>query len=285
VLYALGAAVSAFVGHPIDAARYVWGQIAVTSTQLMVHYSNDYFDLEADLANPTPTGWSGGSRVLPRAELPRWVALAAALVLAAIALAATIVLQASLSAGATTTALLGTSLALSWAYSSPPFRLHSRGLGELAAVIIITLLVPLAGFAAQARSLEPLAFVSAAPLCFLQFAMMLAVEFPDAKGDRAVGKRTLVVRLGASRAGMLYVAALVSAYALLPLWTSLGLPRSIALALALLVPLAAWLMWKVARGVHDETRRGSGLALGSSALLAASALVEAALYADLALRH
>ena len=35
------------------------------------------------------------------------------------------------------------------------------------------------------------------PLALLQFAMLLAIEFPDATGDAATGKRTLVVRLGA----------------------------------------------------------------------------------------
>ena len=36
--------------------------------------------------------------------------------------------------------------------------------------------------------------------------MLLAIEFPDAAGDAATGKRTLVVRLGAPRAAQLYVA-------------------------------------------------------------------------------
>jgi hypothetical protein len=39
----------------------------------MTHYSNDYFDLAADRANFTPTRWSGGSRVLVQTTLPpRW---------------------------------------------------------------------------------------------------------------------------------------------------------------------------------------------------------------------
>ena len=47
------------------AARFALGQLVVTAAQLMTHYANDYFDLEADRANRTPTRWSGGSRVLP----------------------------------------------------------------------------------------------------------------------------------------------------------------------------------------------------------------------------
>ena len=47
----------------------------MTAAQLMTHYANDYFDLEADRANRTPTRWSGGSRVLPAGVLPPRVAL------------------------------------------------------------------------------------------------------------------------------------------------------------------------------------------------------------------
>jgi 1,4-dihydroxy-2-naphthoate octaprenyltransferase len=285
VLYGLGAAVAAYLGHEIDWARYAWGQLAVTATQLMVHYSNDYFDLEADLANATPTDWSGGSRVLPRGELPRSVALVAAFVFTALALIATVVLQAGLSSGTVPIALIVVALVLSWAYSAPPFRLHSRGVGELAAMIIVTLLVPLIGFSSQTGTLEPLALVSAAPLCFLQFAMLLAVEFPDEAGDAVVGKRTLVVRLGAGRAAGLYVAALVLAYALLPLWNQLGLPTLATRLLFFVLPLAAWLVWRVTQGDYRNPQQWNRLAFGSAALVALSALLEAAVYVELVSGH
>ena len=42
--------------------------------------------------------------------------------------------------------------------------------------------------------------LSIVPLALLQFAMLVAIEFPDAVGDAATGKRTLVVRLGAATA-------------------------------------------------------------------------------------
>jgi 1,4-dihydroxy-2-naphthoate polyprenyltransferase len=281
VLYGLGASIAAYLGHPVDKARLIGGQVAVSATQLMVHYSNDYFDLEADQANATPTEWSGGSRVLTRGELPRWVALAAASTLAAIAAASTWVLANALDAGPTTTALLLVALVLSWEYSAPPLRFHSSGVGEIVAMIIVTLLVPLIGFAAQARRLEPIAFVSAAPLCFLQFAMLLAVEFPDEAGDTVAGKRTLVVRLGAPRAAGLYVASIVLAYALLPLWGRLGLPRSSALGLCLALPLAVWLAWRVIRGEYKEPRHWNRFAFGSAALVTVSALLEAGAYIGL----
>jgi 1,4-dihydroxy-2-naphthoate octaprenyltransferase len=282
VLYGLGAAVAAYRGYRMDWARFAWGQLAVTATQLMTHYSNDYFDLEADRANATPTQWSGGSRVLPNRELPPRVALVAAVTLAAIALVANIVLETKLASGLVATGLMLLALVLSWEYSAPPLRFHSRGVGEVIAMIIVTLLVPLIGFTVQTRGLEPIAFVAAAPLCFVQFAMLLAVEFPDAAGDAVVGKRTLVVRLGASGAGILYVAALVLAYALLPVWSRLGLPREAALVLAATFPAAAWLVRGIARGEHRQVRYWSRLAFVSAALVTVSAILELGVFVELA---
>ena len=284
VLYGLGAAVAAYLGRSIDWTRFAWGQLAVTSTQLMVHYSNDYFDPRSRPGERDTVALVGRK---PRAAARRAAevgALAAALVLAALAIAATIVLRGRLDRWAPT-ALLLTALALSWAYSAPPFRLHSRGVGEIVAMFIVTLLVPLIGFSAQTGTLEPLAFASAAPLCFLQFAMLLAVEFPDEAGDAVVGKRTLVVRLGAGRAAALYVAALVLAYALMPIWGWIGVPRSAIWMLFVALPLAAWLAWRVALGDYREPRHWDRLAFGSATLVTLSALLEAAVYVELVSRH
>src|SRR5262245_43455275 len=88
VLYGLGAALAVAAGAPLDVGLFAWGQLVVTAAQLMTHYANDFFDLEADRANRTPTAWSGGSRVLPDGLLPPRVALWAARALAAIALGA-----------------------------------------------------------------------------------------------------------------------------------------------------------------------------------------------------
>src|SRR5690606_30056704 len=136
LLFGLGAAVAALHGHAIDLRRYVLGQLAVTAFQLMTHYANDYFDYEADVANTTPTRWSGGSRVLPAGELPRGVALHAALALAAVGGAASVVLglDGPPLAGPTLLAIA----ALAWAYSAPPLRLCAAGLGELDTAVVVT---------------------------------------------------------------------------------------------------------------------------------------------------
>ncbi len=149
LLFALGAALAAVQGTPIDWQRYAWGQAVITAAQWMTHYSNDYFDLEADRANSTPTRWSGGSRVLVKGNVAPRAALVAALVLGAGSFIAALELcgHAPDSRFAFPLALL--IIALSWCYSAPPVRLLSRGLGEATTALVVTLLTPLLGFYTQ----------------------------------------------------------------------------------------------------------------------------------------
>jgi 1,4-dihydroxy-2-naphthoate octaprenyltransferase len=275
VMYGIGAAVAVLHGHAVDLRLYLLGQAAVTAFQLMTHYANDYFDYEADRANATPTKWSGGSRVLVRGELPRRAALAAALVLALAGLAAAWALGASGRAGPAAVPLLLAILVLSWEYSAPPLRLHSTGLGELDTAVVVTGLVPLLGFYLQAPDWAGLRvlLLAIAPLCCLQVAMLLAIEFPDQAGDAAVGKRTLVVRLGASRGAALYAAVVAAAYGALPALAAAGLPTTVALAAALPAPLAAW---RLLRMRADFARAGQWerITFWAVALLVATSTAE-----------
>ncbi len=251
ILYALGAAIAAWHGHAIDWRRYAIGQGAVTAFQLMTHYANDYFDYEADRANATPTAWSGGSRVLTAGELPRHVALVAAVVLAAIGAATSV----AVGGGPWVLASYGLVLVLAWEYSAPPLRLCASGLGELDTAIVVTCLVPWLGFYLQAPDLvgvRTLALAIVSP-ALLQIAMLLAIEFPDAAGDAATGKRTLVVRLGPARAATLYVAITALAYAWLPIAWAAGLPATVALAAAAPVPIAAWRIARIAAEHRDPS--------------------------------
>lgn len=272
IVYALGAGLAAYAGHPIDWHLYWLGQACVTAFQLMTHYANDYFDYEADRANLTPTRWSGGSRVLANGELPRGVALVAALVLCALGIAASVALGRATSG---TIALLVTAMgALAWAYSAPPLRLCATGLGELDTAIVVTGLVPLLGFAVQAPDLAGLRLVALALVSpfLLQVAMLLAIEFPDATGDALTGKRTLVVRLGAARAARLYVAITCAAYLWLPVAVALGLPARIALCGAIPLPLAIWRMVRIAD--HADPKAFERLTTFAVLLLVATSTAE-----------
>ncbi|MEO8704479.1 MAG: prenyltransferase [Kofleriaceae bacterium] len=274
LLFGLGAAIAAWHGHRIEVGRYVLGQLAVTVFQLMTHYANDYFDYEADRANLTPTRWSGGSRVLVGGELAPRVAWIAAVVLAAIGLGLAMAL--AVVAGPLAAATLAVIAILAWEYSAPPLRLCATGAGELDTAIVVTVLVPWLGFLLQAPDLVGVEMLALAivPLALLQFAMLLAIEFPDAVGDAATGKRTLVVRLGATRAARLYAAITLAAYAWLPVAAVLGLPVTVALAAALPLPIAIWRVVRIAD--HRDPAAFERLTLFAVALLVATTAAELA---------
>lgn len=274
LLFALGSALAAAQGVRIDWQRYVWGQATITAAQWMTHYSNDYFDLEADRANTTPTRWSGGSRVLVSGAVAPRAALAASAVLAAGALICACMLAAQPDSPRFALPLALLIIALSWCYSAPPLRLLRRGLGEATTALVVTLLTPLLGFYVQRGAPQPLLFLACFPLCCLQFSMLLTIELPDAAGDAAQGKRTLVVRHGAEWGARGSAALLVAAFGSLPLLFLLGLPPRVAACAALPAPLALWQAVRLARGAFRAPERWESLALCSVALLATTTLAE-----------
>ena len=279
VLYALGAMIAAVSGHAIDPCRYALGQGAVTAFQLMTHYANDYFDYDADLANTTPTRWSGGSRMLLTGEIPRSAALIAALVLAAIGIAISVLLVRD--GGMYLLPTLIAIVVLAWTYSAPPVRLCARGAGEITTAIVVTGLVPWLAFSVQAPDLHggSLVLLSIAPLAFLQIAMLLAIEFPDADGDAATGKRTLVVRLGAERAAKLYVLLMTVAYLCLPVAALLGVPTRVVIAATVPAPLAAWRISRISE--HTDPKAHERLTFFAVFLLVGTSVAELVAFGSL----
>ncbi len=274
LLYGLGAALAALAGAPIDWHRYVWGQAIISSTQLMTHYANDFFDLEADRANTTPTLWSGGSRILPSELLAPRVALVAALVLAGCSLLLSLRLAAGTQNVPLCLPLSLTILTFSWAYSAPPLRLLSRGLGELTTALVVTLLTPLLAFYLQSERMIWLPVLACLPLCGLQFAMLLTIELPDAASDAALGKRTLVVRRGAAWGARCAALVVALSFCLLPLFVLVGLPWPVAVAGVVLAPLGAWHASRLLGGAFRDSKRWASLASCSVALLAGTACAE-----------
>lgn len=278
LLHGLGVVIALYNGATLNLAALVWGQLAITAIQLMTHYSNEYFDLAADQANLVPTQWSGGSRVLVDALLPPRIALGTAVILSLLALIPTAVLTFVLKTGPLTAPLLLLALFLAWQYSAPPLRLHSRQLGELTVAILVTGLTPLLGFYLQAGLLTRLPFLAVFPLCCLQFNMIMALNFLDAAGDAAAGKRTVVVTLGESGAKRLYTAVMLLAYAALPILVIAGLPPLPAVAVVPGLPLAIWQARRVDRNSWQRPAGRDSLGFWSVALLIGTVVLELAAF-------
>lgn len=266
-LYGLGVLCSLAIGEPFSAGVFWWGQLAVTAIQLTTHYANDYYDYHADVANLTPTRWSGGSRVLVRAEVPRVTALLAA---AGCALTACFAIGGLVGfegvSARIALPLLGVMLLLSWSYSSPPLRLHTRGYGEPTVALVVPFLTPLSGFMLQAERIHPLPVLLTLPLIALQLNMQFTLEYPDEKGDRIVGKRTWVIVFGAKKIAWLSSALIVGAFGFSFIAAGRLLPWLTGWAWLVILPLGVFQLSRLWNGAWARQERWESLAFGSVAL-------------------
>ena len=238
LLYALGALIARYQGSALDWGVYWSGQLSITALQLMTHYLNEYWDVEADRLNHNRTPFSGGSGVLVRGDLPRATAFTAAVVclVVAAAMASWLIFISAMPSSAGV--LLFLCFLGAYFYSSPPFTLVSTGYGELTTSLVVAGLVPALGHVLQAHQPSLLVLLATAPLMVLHLAMLLAFEFPDFLSDEAAGKRTLLVRVGRHTGARVHNALILLALGLAGGAVYIGLPRQVALAIVLTSPLA-----------------------------------------------
>lgn len=242
--YLLGLAAAAHDGVRVDALLALAGLIAV----VLAHAAGNVWNDVADAANGTDrlnqervAPFTGGSRVIDRGLMDRagMARLAIGLCLLAVLLAAPLIWQQPL---VLPVALAGALLA--WAYSAPPLWLVARGLGELT-IAATWLLVTLGADLLQRGMLSMMPVAVGAGHALLVAAILYINQFPDAAADAAVGKRTLVVRLGARRAvGGFLLLHLLAAGLLLAGVRQGALPPWAALTLLSLLPglTAGWIL-------------------------------------------
>jgi 1,4-dihydroxy-2-naphthoate octaprenyltransferase len=233
----LGFATAAFSGIPV-------GPTLATATlffALMAHAGanviNDYYDAlsgcdEANTERQFP--FTGGSRFIQNGVLSLRATGIFGYALLAAVVPAGLWLTAVSASGLILIGLAG--LVVGWAYSAPPLKLQSRGLGEFAITAGWLLVVVGSDFVQR----HGFSFVPVA--AGLGFALLVANvlyinQFPDVRADASAGKNTLVVRLGVAKARWGYVIIAALAYGWPLLMVLLGhLP---AVALAALLPAGA----------------------------------------------
>lgn len=233
-----------------------------------VNVLNDYYDalngtdaINIDRVFP----YTGGSRfiqngVLSAAATARFGAALFALVVVA-------GLWLALWSGPGLLAIGLTGLVIGWAYSAPPLRLNSRGLGELAVAAGFALIVIGSDYVQRhAFALAPLA--AAVSYALLVTNILYLNQFPDRAADAAVGKRHWVVRLMPRQARWGYVAIGVAAYG----WLIGAVLAGLLPARALLALLAALPSAQAARELLRYATQPRALAPAIRKTIAAAAL-------------
>lgn len=230
LLYLLGAGL---VQHPLDQHLWGIGLIIQLLVQWSVSFLNDYWDIETDSINTQRTLLSGGSGELTTGILPRWVAMAAGLILQSIALF--IAWQAGIPTWSW--AILFLIIVIVHVYTMPPIKLVYRGWGELTTASIAAIAVPSWAYSLQTEALSAEVLRWGVPLVPFMMGMMLGIATPDLGADCQVNKRTLAVIVGEQHIASLYAAMLGLGYGLMLLL----LPFRFGLMVsALSLPLALW---------------------------------------------
>lgn len=213
--------------------------IGASLAHLAINVTNDIFDERsgADAANPNPTQFSGGSRVVYYGLLTmRQLAT-----VAGVLYAAAIVVGLLLLAMRPSLALLVIGVAgvlVGYSYTGPPLKLVYRGLGEIAVAIGFGPIMLLGAYVVQTGRVAWEPFVASLPVAILIALILYVNEIPDRRSDASAGKRTLVVRLSPSTVTRIYLVAAVLAFILIVVAVAAGImpwPTLIALAA---VPLA-----------------------------------------------
>ena len=247
VLYLLGALLAACSGCPLHTGKLAIGYLILVTGHLSMHYSNDLFDYEADL-HTNPNAVSGGSGILRDYPHLRPAALYLALCLAAFSIVLGAVFTWYYAYPPAYIGLVIFSNLLGWYYAAPPARLSYRGLGEIATVMGVGVLMPAAGALTTAGYVPPAFLVFLPVLVLYSTSFILSVELPDMEADRAAGKRTFIARKGRP-AGLVLIAGanLLATIYLLFLWVVTAQAIYLLASLISVLPLVAGLLGLVRR--------------------------------------
>ncbi len=167
-------------------------------------------------------------------------------------------------------------LFIGWAYSAPPFKLNSRGWGELcvaAGILAITVgsdFVQRKGFAAAP-------FVAGLSYALLTTNLLYINQFPDRTADTAAGKLHWVARLPVQQARWGYVLIVVVVYAWVLACVALGWLPLLALLAFLALPLSVQAARLLLRHAAQPQQLGDAIKLTIAAMLVHGALLSLAL--------
>lgn len=162
-----------------------------------------------------------------------------------------------------------------WAYSAPPLKLQSRGLGEIAVIVAWAMIVIGSAFV-QSGHISATIICAALAYAPLVANVLFINQIPDRIADATAGKRTLIVRHGTSIAliGSLLLYTLATTIMLigvtlkiLPLLATIAflaaVPAKIALCALMTNPVDLWQLGRVIRStIISALLFGSGLSAG-----------------------
>ncbi|BBJ00062.1 1,4-dihydroxy-2-naphthoate polyprenyltransferase [Ferrigenium kumadai] len=269
----IGLAIARHDGLAVDAALAAVTLLFALMAQAGTNVLNDYYDAlnGTDARNVERIfPFTGGSRFIQNGVLTLAQTRNFGFVLLACVAAAGLWLMLASSPQLIYIGLAG--LFIGWAYSAPPFRLNSRGQGELcvaAGILSITVgtdFVQRKGFAAAP-------FIAGLSYALLATNLLYINQFPDRKADTEAGKLHWVARLDVQHARWGYVLIVLLAYAWLLSVVALGWLPMLALLAFLALPLSVKAARLLLRHAAQPQQLGDAIKLTIAAMMAHGALL------------
>ncbi|MBC3929787.1 prenyltransferase [Undibacterium sp. CY21W] len=255
-------------GVPIDLLTAGMSLLFGLVAHAGINVLNDYYDAlngTDDANNERIFPFTGGSRFIQNGVLSRRETAIFGGILMLLVVVAGIWLM--LVSDAALLWIGAAGLFIGWAYSAPPFKLNSRGLGEIG-VWAGFALIAIGSDVVQRGTFSVKPLIAVASYALLVTDLLFINQFPDEKADGIAGKRHWVVRLGHHNARWLYAVIAAAAY----LWLAAAvwggaLPRFALLALA-----SSVLSLQAARTLIQHSATPSSLTPAIQQTIAAAAL-------------
>lgn len=167
-------------------------------------------------------------------------------------------------------------LFIGWAYSAPPLRLNSRGLGELC-VAAGFLAITVGTDFVQRRGFSVAPAIAGLSYALLVTNLLYINQFPDRAADTVAGKLHWVARMEVQHARWGYVLIVAMAYIWLLLSVALGWLPVLAMMALLALPLSVKAARLLLRHAAEPRQLGDAIKLTIAAMLAHGALLAIAL--------
>ena len=255
--YILGALLASRFFGIFSWAVFLTGLFGCLLVQLIAHYNGEVYDLAEDRLSVTleKNFFTGGSGVLVENLIgPKKVKSLIRLTIA-LAIISGLILQFYFKTGKWTLLLGISGIICAYFYSKPPWRLVSRGIGEILIAYAFGWLAVNVGFYLQASRFNMLATWVCLPIACSVANIILINEYPDYPADRQVFKQNILVRIGKAKGAVLYTGLVACGVATFSLALAKGLPDQAAVFYFPVLIISLSLAYQMLRGAYDDRQK------------------------------
>jgi 1,4-dihydroxy-2-naphthoate octaprenyltransferase len=261
--YCLGAGISRYLGHPVHAAAFGLGLLAILAIEAAAFWLVEYFHLPlTPLAKDETLRYREALRTGLFQSAAAMLTVAGAIIVTLL-LARLLPLMGGI--------LVGLIIVFFIAYAVPPMRLSEAGYGELVMAVAIGTLFPALAFQLQYGEYHRLLTFATFPLTLLALAYYLVEDFPTFATDLKSERHTLLTRLSWQRAIPTHHLLILVSFLFFATAPLLGFPWGLVWPVFLALPFAViqiiWLQ-RIALGGRTLWRFLTALAIVTFGLTA-----------------